>query len=61
MSGRWCSKFCTEDEYIDKFAADFLGGWVWVRTTEVVLEGIRVRGRKPCGEWLGRVMMAIGN
>lgn len=48
LSGRWCSKFCTEDEYIDEFATDVLGGFLQgARTTEVVLGGIRIKGRRP--------------
>lgn len=60
MSGRWWSKFCTEDEYIDEFATDVFGGFLQgARTTEVVLTGIRVEGRRPEKREVKKVMMAI--
>lgn len=58
LGGRLCSKFCTEDEYIDEFAPNFFGGFLF-ETRTIVLEGIRVKGRRPWYCDLSRVMMAI--
>lgn len=45
---------------MNKSAEIFLDGFLFgARTTEVVLEGIRVKGRKPGFEELSRVMMAL--
>lgn len=45
---------------MNKSANSFFDGCLLgARTTEVVLEGIRVKGRKPGNRALSRVMMAI--